>query len=115
MQWCPVVYVLQIRLRPIENESLRDVLAFVRVLRKEIHDKVERSFAITIGLVNICSFLNECFDQPNFKFDHRQVKRTAVDATAEIYIHAISVDQHLCRFKLFISDSKAEWRAIVLV
>ena len=40
MKWSPIIRVFEIRLRPVEYESLRNVLTLLRIFGKEIHDEV---------------------------------------------------------------------------
>ena len=72
-------------------------------------------FAITISFVDICAFLYQCFDQPDFQLDDSQVQWTAVDATAHVHVNFFGVDQDLGCSKLFVSDSQAQWCAVVFI
>jgi hypothetical protein len=115
MKWSPIIRVFEIGLRPVEYESLRNVLTLLRIFGKEIHDEVQCCLAITVRLVYISTFLNEGFDKPYFKFNHGQVERASIDATPHVYVDLFRVDQDLSCSKLFISNSQAQRGAIILV
>ena len=70
VNWRPVIVVFHVSLCSMSNKELTDAHAFLGVLREDIHDQMQRSVSIAIGLVDISTPHQEFLYDPNLKFDH---------------------------------------------
>ena len=115
MQRRPVILVNEVWFCAIEHQRLGDVEALLRVLREEVHDKVQHSLAVIIWLVYVCTLFDQRLNQPNLQLNHCQVQRRPENAAAQIHIDRILFNQNLGSFKVLFAYGEAERRTIIFV